>query len=261
MRDGKLILEVKDFNYMAHLKLNTKQWIVLGEKLGYIKEGKFLGMFGDERTRWHGLGQRGRNFEEMTEYHKDDMEEYGITKPMLAQLQILSKKYDKSLYSLIIDLRDTATKWEDSGEVEDVDWSRSPQPVRRQVEVGDETRLRELEQKLEEEKGKGEGIEAFMETYSINDREVANTIMHGIESGKFETGRRGQLSGAARYVVRWNERFNMRPNDSIRLIEKANENNLELRDVEKRLEVMNNEGSIESGSALIESIFSPIIGH
>jgi len=246
---------------MAHIKLNTTQWLALGEKLGYIKEGKFLGMFGDERTRWHGLGQRGRNFEEMTEHHKEDMEEYGITKPMLAQLQILSKKYDISLSNMVHYMRDTATRWEDSGEVEDVDWSSQPQPVRRQVEVGDETRLRELEQKLEEEKKSGEGIDAFMETYGIKNRDVANTIMHGIETGEFEKGRRGRLSGPARYVVRWNERFNMRPYDSIRLIEKANENNLELRDVEKRLEVMNNEGAIESGSALIESIFSPIIGH
>jgi hypothetical protein len=241
-----------------------KQWIALGEKLGYIKEGKFLGMFGDERTRWHGFGQRGRNFEEMTEYHKDDMEEHGITKPMLAQLQILSKKYDKSLYSLIAHMRDTATKWEDSGEMQEKDpkhpWMDA-QPVRREVEVGDETRLRELEQKLEEQKESGEGIDAFMETYEIKDRDVANTIKRGIESGEFEKGRRGQLTGAARYVVRWNERFNMRPYDAVSLIEKANENNLELRDVEKRLEVMNNEGSIESGSDLVSSIFSPAFGH
>lgn len=246
---------------MAHLKLNTKQWLTLGEKLGYIKEGKFLGMFGDERTRWHGFGQRGRNFEEMAEYHKEDMEEHGITKPMLAQLQILSKKYDKSLHSLIADLRDTATRWEDSGEVEDVDWSRSPQPVRREVEVGDETRLRELAQKLEEEKEKESGIEAFMETYGISDRNIAATIMHGIKSGKFETGRRGNLRGDARYFVRWNEKYNMRPYDIDRLIEKANENNLELHDVEKRLEVMNNKGAIESGSDLVSSIFSPAFGH
>ena len=242
---------------MAHLKLNTKQWIVLGEKLGYIKEGKFLGMFGDERTRWHGLGQRGRNFEEMTEHHKEDMEEYSITKPMLAQLQILAKKYDTDLNTMIWKMRNShgLTKWQ-AGTGEGRDFEPGGQ-----VDVDDETRLRELAQALEEEKEKESGIEAFMETYGISDRNIAATVKHRIEIGEFEPGRRGSLFGDARYFVRWNEKYNMSSYDSMALIDKANENNVHLSDIEKRLKVMNDEGSIESGSALVESIFSPIIGH
>jgi hypothetical protein len=242
---------------MAHLKLNTKQWIVLGEKLGYIKEGKFLGMFGDERTRWHGLGQRGRNFEEMTEHHKEDMEEYSITKPMLAQLQILAKKYDTDLDTMIWKMQSGhgPTKWQ-AGTIEGRDF----EPGKR-IDVDDETRLRELAQALEEEKEKESGIEAFMETYGISDRNIAATVKRRIETGEFEKGHRGRLQGDARYFVRWNEKFNMDSYDSMALIDKANENNVHLSDIEKRLKVMHNEGAIESGSALVESIFSPIIGH
>jgi hypothetical protein len=248
---------------MAHLKLNTKQWLALGEKLGYIengqiKESKFLGMFGSDRRRWHGFGERGRNFDEMAEHHKEDMEEYGISKQMLAQLEILSKKYNVSLGTLIHKMSETGTKWEDTGEFEEPDEWGNKYPKKRQVEVDGETRLRELEQTLERDKKTGEKIENFMEAYEIKDRNVAQIVMNRMKSGDFEPDRGGRLVGGARSVVRWNEQFGMKPWDSIDLIEKAKERNLDLNDLERRLEVMHSKGAIESGDGLVDSIFSAL---
>jgi len=221
---------------MAHLKLNTKQWIVLGEKLGYIKEGKFLGMFGHKRRKFHGFGMKGENFEEIKESHKKWMKEFNISDTMLADIINLVEELGMQgesgggIFTLMLQARDT--------------------------QGSDRERVEAIRQKMLNRQSAEASLSSFMKEHKIKNKEAGWALQDLNE-------RDGLIDDydVRRINKRWINDFRIPPNEIRRIIQRGKEEGMSINDLTLRLKVMTSDKSVEPGTqGFLEHLFSPITG-
>ena len=221
---------------MAHLKLNTAQWLQLGEKLGYIKEGKFLGMFGHKRRKFHGFGMRGENFEEMKKTYKKKMEKYNISDTMLADIVNLSEE---------LGMKD--------------DWrggvNRLIGVAARYTSGSDRERIEKIRQIMLEEKRDTADNDSFRKEHGIKEFDAGRKLKELHDEGVIDDE---DISHINRY---WVNDFNISARDFSRIIAKGKEEGMSIRELTRRLKVMTSDKSIEPGTqGFFEHLFSPISG-